>query len=156
MSQLDILIVPADFLDVPTILDLQKLAYQSEAALYDDYTIPPLTQSLESMQADFHTQTILKATWDEKIVGSVRGYVADGTCYVGRLIVHPDYQNHGLGTRLLRAIEAYFSGVQRYELFTSERSARNLYLYQKSGYRIWRTERLTDIMTLVYLEKQAA
>jgi ribosomal protein S18 acetylase RimI-like enzyme len=155
MSQLDIPIEPAALDDAPAILLLQKLAYHSEAALYDDYTIPPLTQSLESMQADFHRQMILKAALDGEIVGSVRGYARDGTCYIGRLIVHPDYQNHGLGTRLLRAIEVHFGNVQRYELFTGDRSTRNLHLYQKAGYRVLRTEQVTDIMTLVYLEKKA-
>ena len=154
MPQLDIHIEPAILDDAPAVLTLQKLAYQTEAALYGDYTIPPLTQSLESIQASFHTQTTLKATRDGKIVGSVRGYERDCTCYIGRLIVHPDYQNRGLGTRLLRAIEAHFSGVQRYELFTGERSTRNLHLYQKAGYRVLRTEQVTDILTLVYLEKK--
>jgi len=43
--------------------------------------------------------------------------------------------------------------VQRYELFTSERSTRNLYLYQKLGYHIFRAEQLTAKVTIVYLEK---
>jgi hypothetical protein len=33
-------------------LALQKLAYRSEAEIYDDYTIPPLTQTLGEMRAD--------------------------------------------------------------------------------------------------------
>lgn len=83
----------------------------------------------------------------------MRGYEQDGTCFIGRLIVHPDCQNRGIGTQLLRAIEAHFGAVQRYELFTSQRSTRNLYLYQKLGYHTFSTERLTDNVTLDYLEK---
>ena len=41
------MITKALYSDLEEILALQKLAYQSEAELYDDYTIPPLTQSLE-------------------------------------------------------------------------------------------------------------
>jgi ribosomal protein S18 acetylase RimI-like enzyme len=85
----------------------------------------------------------------------VRGYERDGTCYIGRLIVHPDCQNRGIGTQLLRAIEAHFNAARRYELFTSEKSARNLYLYRKSGYQTCRTAKLSDKVTLVYLEKIA-
>ena len=139
--------------DAPAILDLQKLAYQSEAALNDDYTIPPLTQTLPELEADFQRQVYLKATLDGTIVGAVRGYEQNGTCYIGRLMVHPNCQNRGLGTQLLRAIEAHFDAVQRYELFTSERSTRNLYLYQKLGYHIFRTEQLSAKVTIVYLEK---
>ena len=32
--------------DAAAILVLQRLAYQSEAAIYDDFTIPPLTETL--------------------------------------------------------------------------------------------------------------
>ena len=46
--------------DVEEILALQKLAYQSEAIIYNDYTIPPLTQTLEGVKADFEKQVFLK------------------------------------------------------------------------------------------------
>jgi hypothetical protein len=46
-------IEPATIQDADAILALQKLAYQSEAAIYADYTIPPLTQTLEELKAEF-------------------------------------------------------------------------------------------------------
>jgi ribosomal protein S18 acetylase RimI-like enzyme len=139
--------------DAREILDLQKLAYQSEAAIYNDYAIPPLTQTLDQMQADFRQQVVFKATLEGRIVGSVRGYLRDGTCYIGRLIVDPEFQNRGIGTNLLNRIEQHFSEARRYELFTGERSERNLYLYHKLGYRIFRTERLSDKATVAFMEK---
>jgi ribosomal protein S18 acetylase RimI-like enzyme len=147
------LIEPANVADAQEILDLQKLAYQSEAAIYNDYSIPPLAQSLEQMLVDFRQQVVLKATLNGRIVGSVRAYLQDGTCHIGRLIVHPELQNRGIGTSLMNRIEQHFSEARRYELFTGERSARNLYLYQKLGYRIFRTARLTEKATAVFLEK---
>jgi ribosomal protein S18 acetylase RimI-like enzyme len=147
------LIEPANVADAQEILDLQKLAYQSEAAIYNDYSIPPLAQSLDQMLVDFRQQVVLKATLNGSIVGSVRAYLRDGTCHIGRLIVHPELQNRGIGTSLMNRIEQHFSKARRYELFTGERSARNLYLYQKLGYRIFRSARLTDKATAVFLEK---
>jgi hypothetical protein len=44
------------------ILALQKLAYQSEAELYDDHSIPPLTQTIEGIEGDFRSHLFLKAT----------------------------------------------------------------------------------------------
>jgi ribosomal protein S18 acetylase RimI-like enzyme len=151
----DLIITGAQSTDAPVILALQKLAYHSEAVLNDDFTIPPLTQTLPDIEADFQQQVYLKAVRDGTIVGAVRGYERNGTCFIGRLIVHPDCQNRGIGTQLLQAIEAHFGAVQRYELFTSDKSARNLYLYQKLGYRPFRTGKLSDKVTLVYLEKIA-
>lgn len=39
------LIVQASLEDEEGILELQKLAYRSEAAIYDDFDIPPLLPS---------------------------------------------------------------------------------------------------------------
>jgi ribosomal protein S18 acetylase RimI-like enzyme len=86
-------------------------------------------------------------------VGSVRAYEQDGTCHIGRLIVHPAHQNRGLGTRLLREVEAAFPDAERYALFTGHKSERNLYLYGKLGYREVRREPVREVLTLVHLEK---
>ncbi|MFN2245231.1 MAG: GNAT family N-acetyltransferase [Anaerolineae bacterium] len=139
--------------DAAEVLQLQKLAYRSEAAIYDDFTIAPLTQTLDEMDADLARQTCLKATVNGRIVGSVRARVSDGTCFVGRLIVHPDYQNQGIGTRLVGEIEQVFRSAARFELFTGHRSERNLALYRKLGYRPFRQERISEALSLVYLEK---
>ncbi len=144
----------AQLTDAPQILALQKLAYLSEAEINQDFTIPPLTQTLEEIEHEFQTQTVLKTIRDGRIIGSVRAYLREGTCYIGRLIVHPDFQNQGIGAKLLRALEEHFAQAKRYELFTGEKSERNLYFYQKWGYRIFRQEKLTDKITVVFLEKQ--
>jgi ribosomal protein S18 acetylase RimI-like enzyme len=142
--------------DASEILALQKLAYRSEAEIYGAYDIPPLTQTEAEMEADLERQTVLKVVDGDRIRGSVRAYEAQGICHIGRLIVHPDCQNQGLGTQLLRAIEAAFPQAERYELFTGHRSARNLYLYGKLGYKEFKRERVNETLTIVYLEKLAA
>jgi GNAT superfamily N-acetyltransferase len=141
--------------DAADILAVQKLAYQAEAALYNHDPLPPLTETLAELQAAFATHTFLKAVADGQIIGSVRACIADGTCYIGRLLVHPARQNQGIGTRLMAAIEAEAraQGVRRFELFTGHKSARNLYLYHKLGYRPFKQERVNDQVELVYLEK---
>lgn len=37
-------------MDTIVIFELQKLTYQSEAELYDDFCIPPLTQTLDELR----------------------------------------------------------------------------------------------------------
>lgn len=147
-------ILEATVKDLPEILALQKLAYQSEAEIYGDFSIPPLTQTLESLGEDFARQVMLKAV-DEGggIVGSVRAHEKDGTCFIGRVFVHPDAQNRGLGTRLMAELEARFPGAKRFELFTGEKSLRNLHFYQKLGYRPFKREFVHDGLAFIYLEK---
>ena len=140
--------------DAPAILALQRLAYQSEARLYDDFDLPPLTQALDSLRAEFEGARVLKALEGDVLVGSVRARDADGTCHVGRLIVSPQLQGRGLGTRLLRSIEAEFPKVDCFELFTGSRSEANIRLYERLGYRRSREQVLSPAVTLVFLEKR--
>ena len=139
--------------DLEKILNLQRLAYQSEAEKYDDYTIPPLTQTLEGIRDDLESCTFLKAVVGGRIVGSVRARREDDSCYIGRLIVHPDFQDRGIGTRLMLEIESRFEGTGRFELFTGHLSDGNLHLYGKLGYKTVRYETVSDMLKLVYMEK---
>ena len=140
--------------DAEEILSLQKLAYQSEAEIYDDFTIPPLTQTLEGIKKDFENQMFLKAVENGRIIGSVRAFVKEGTCYVGRLIVHPNFQNQGIGAQLMGRIEEIFKEAPRFEIFTGHRSERNLHLYEKLGYQRFKAVKANEKLTIVYLEKR--
>lgn len=142
----------ADEEDLAEILHIQKLAYASEAALYKE-NIPPMTETMDDMREDFKKYKYLKAELDGVVIGAVRGKVQDGTCYIGRLIVHPDYQKHGIGTSLIRKIESVLP-ESRYELFTGHLSTRNIALYEKNGYVQYQAIRVSDHLTHVYMEKR--
>ena len=153
MNSDDISIGTADVGDADEILTLQKKAFLSEAELTKDLTIPPLTQTVEEIRADFGRQVFFKAVKAGRIIGSVRGHIEDGTCFIGRLIVHPDHWNLGIGKRLMRSIEAHFGACGRYEVFTGEKSERNIVFYMKRGYRIFRAHPISDRTNLVFMEK---
>ncbi|MPQ52438.1 GNAT family N-acetyltransferase [Citrobacter telavivensis] len=130
------------------------MAYQSEALLYQDDSIPALQQTLESLRAQFTNTLLLKASLAEgRIVGSVRGHVVGNTCHVGRLIVHPNFQRRGIGSDLLNALERQFPDITRFELFTGHKSAGNLRLYRRHGYQEYRREPIHAGLTMIYLEK---
>lgn len=149
-------IVRASVEDAKEILVLQKAAYLSEAALYDDYAILPLVETLGELRGRFYDHTFLKAVSGDKIVGSVRARESGGTCLVGRLIVAPDFQRRGLGTLLMREVESLFSGCRSFELFTGHRSEGNLRLYRRLGYEAFREEETSGSLTLIYLRKPGA
>ena len=149
-------IEPARVRDAEQILKLQFLCYQTESALYDDYAIPPLTQTLTDLLGESDTHFIFSARLGDEVVGSVRRRLIDGTCLIGRLAVHPRLRRLGLGTRLMRAIEEDVAAADRFELFTGHRSEGNLRLYHRLGYAEVRREPVSPHLHRVYLEKRRA
>lgn len=146
-------IIAAESSDAEEILDLQRLAYQSEAKLYNDWSLPALTQTIDSLYQEFESSVILKAITDNKIVGSVRAKVEGGVCKIGRLIVHPDFQKRGIGTDLLEHIEKLQEHINSFELFTGSKSLSNIRLYDKQGYTISHKKVLSENVTLIFLTK---
>ncbi|WP_240137313.1 GNAT family N-acetyltransferase [Streptomyces sp. MUM 178J] len=145
--------------DAEHILKLQYLCYQSEAELYGDYAIEPLTQTLDDLKAEIARGCALVARLGGEVVASVRGEVdSTGTARIAKLIVHPRMQRHGLGGRLLDAIEAVFAqdpAAKRFQLFTGHRSEGNLRLYRSRGYAPVSREQVGPRLTVVTLEKEA-
>ena len=139
--------------DLQKILELQKLCYHESAVRYNDFHIPPLMETIEELKNDFRYSTILKAVEDSQIIGSIRGNKKNDTCFIGRLIVHPQFQNKGIGRQLMSATENLFSVVSRYELFTGFRDDKNLYFYNKLGYKEFKQVKINGDLTFIYLEK---
>ncbi|OGW41147.1 MAG: hypothetical protein A2010_18015 [Nitrospirae bacterium GWD2_57_9] len=141
--------------DLDRILQLQKKAFHGQAAIYNDFTLPSLTQTLDDVKKEFQFKAIYKVELDGTIIASVRCFVKDRTLHIEKLIVHPDLQNRGIGTTIMHEIEKRYSAVvDRYELSTGHKSARNLHIYHKLGYREMRQERLNDNCNLIVMEKR--
>lgn len=156
----DIRIAPAKQTEAEETLALQRLAYQSEARLYDDWSIPPLTQTLESLREEMASGMVFLSaradSGDGGLAGSVRARLRDGVCEIGRLVVHPDFQGRGIGSALPAGIERCFPSAVRYEVFTGHRSEANLRLYQRNGYVITHRKPLSPAVTLVFLSKPSS
>ena len=144
----------ADVSDAPAILELQKVAYQSEAELHNDFNIPPLTQTLEELCEDFHHKTILKVMDDERLIGSgqVRYDGVSHSSHIGRMAIRPELQGQGIGTKLMSTLESIYPEAKRIEIFTGEHSVANLTMYQRRGYQAFKQLKLGNT-TVIFLEK---
>lgn len=146
-------IIKASDSDLYEILELQYLAYQSEAKLLNNFSIPPLKQTYDDLVREYNKGVFLKAANENgAIIGSVRAYMENDTVYISKLIVHPEKQGQGIGTTLLLTIENELPAL-KYELYTSDKSIRNIRLYERLGYVRYRDEKINDNLTLVYLMK---
>jgi len=148
----EVIISRAKFEDLIDILNIQKEAFLSEAELYNCYDVEPLTQTLESIQNDFNDYLFLKAEYHGEIVGSVKVKNNGDYCYIGKLIVPSKFQNKGIGRKLMTEAEKIFSNIKKYELFTGEKSIKNIKLYESLGYRIIETYPDDKVLGLVIVK----
>jgi uncharacterized glyoxalase superfamily protein PhnB/ribosomal protein S18 acetylase RimI-like enzyme len=143
--------------DAGEVLTLQRAAYVTEAKLHDDLKLPPLHQSLEALReelSDPHVVAFGYRDADGRLVAAVRAKVDGRVADIGRLVVAPDLQRHGYGTRLLTALESHLSNqVAELRLFTGERSADNLRLYRRLGYAETHRSSTPAGYALVHLSK---
>lgn len=139
--------------DLMNILNLQKKAFESVAIRENNFNIQPMNQTYENIVEEFGKRLFLKYTVDGVIVGSVRGHIDDNNvCHVGKLIVHPDYQNQGIGKALVKELEKNLNECDRYEIFTGENDQKVVGLYKRLGY-IETFVKVVDNVSIVFLSK---
>ena len=143
--------LPEDALEI---LDLQKTALKSEAEMYQDPRIFGLFQSIAEIEKDLATKQVFKALLGSRIVGTIRGYMLDETCFIERLIVDPYFQERKVGSQLMNAIEKAFPAAKRFETCTGHKSQRHLKFLSKRGFEPIRTERVNRHIWIVTLEKR--
>ena len=137
------------------LLTLQRAAYVTEAQLYDDVRLSALVQTLDELTEELSVSRCVAALDGSRLVGAVRTRETDGVLHIGRLVVAPDLQGGGIGSRLLRAAEAG-TLLPRAALFTGARSEANLRLYRRHGYADSHRELLQPGLELVHLVKDLA
>ena len=131
-------IVPATPGDVGELFTLQRACWVQEALANDDLAhIPALHESLEDVLAWMTSWSTWVVRSEGRLVGAVRGRLEGSAWDIGRIMVAPDVQGRGLGRALLRHIEAVaVPEATSYVLFTGARSADNIRMYRRAGYRV--------------------
>jgi ech hydrogenase subunit C len=162
--------------DAPEILALQITAYQSEAEIYGEGSLPAQQQTLAELESDFDSVpdlakpfgwtgplpipvepgqvVFLKAVVNGKIIGAVRGYQCGDSAFLRRLIVHPYFWGRGIGRRLVTELEQAVPQAKRFEIFTGRESAKNLSHFRKLGYQDFQTVQFSPQVTWVYMQKE--
>lgn len=150
----EIEIIKADETDLDAILQVQYAAFREEAEAFNDHSIEPLLQTKSDLLREFSYRVFLKAVQNGKIIGSVRVHTEGDTLHIGKLIVQPDYQNKGLGRRLLSAAESLFPHT-RCELNAAKRMDKNTKLYMHCGYTPFKEVSDESGRIFIYMEKHS-
>lgn len=137
------------------LLTLRRAAFVTEAQIYGDPNIPPLTQTIDELIADVDRDDVvtLGAWLGHRLVGSVRVELEDGKATLGRLAVAPDLQGQGIGTQMMYAVLPHLpEETTEIWVFTGKDSKQNLAMYQKNGYE-HQHDQVAGDLTYAYLRK---
>ena len=85
-----------------------EFCYQLHKAAMGDY-ITAIWGWDEQVQREFHTRAFNTGRWqiitdDEADIGMINVEYRPAEIYLARIEIHPDYQGHGIGTRLISAL----------------------------------------------------
>lgn len=155
MSDPEVDIRPVTDAESGELLTLRRAAFVSEAQIYGDPSIPPLTQTLDELRADLaNPDVITLGAWaGHRLVGSIRVLLEGTRATLGRLAVAPDLQGQGIGTQMLLAILPHLpEDTSEVWVFTGRDSVQNLALYEKHGYE-HEHDRTVGDLTYAYLRK---
>ncbi len=140
--------------DVPELLELQYKAFRPVAESVNWLDAPNLTESVEHALGEFPKYTTLKMLSDDgKIIGSVRGRVEDGSLYIGRLMILPEYQKKGYGRILLHEIQSVLPHHRAW-LDTCGELPKTVAFYERDGFRKFATKYFKNGHTWISMEKK--
>ena len=144
----------ANIEDVPELLNLQYKAFRPVAERLNWPDAPNLIETVEHARGEFPKYTTLKMLSDDgKIIGSVRGRVENGSLYIGRLMVLPEFQKNGYGRILLRKIQSMLPHDRAW-LDTSGDVPETVSFYEREGFRIFERKRFENGVSWIFMEKK--
>jgi ribosomal protein S18 acetylase RimI-like enzyme len=146
--------VEADIRDEATareVLQVQLESYAVESRLIEYPDFPPLRQTARDLQDS--GERFFVSRIGGAVAGAISVAAVNGTADICRLVVSPAHMGKGIGTVLVRAVEAAYP-ASRITVSTAWKNTPAVRLYLKLGYRILRRPFLPDGLELVEFEKQ--
>ncbi len=134
------------------IYTLQKAAYRVEGELIGYPALPPLLESLKTLQQS--SEQFLAFQEGGQIAGVLAYTRSANALEICRMMVSPVYFRRGIASKLLAAVETIEAAVNQILVSTAAQNQPALTLYQKHGYRQALTTTLPDGLRLVTLHKQ--
>jgi ribosomal protein S18 acetylase RimI-like enzyme len=118
------------------ILNIQKEAFLADLEIYKDYETSPATEPIKKLlykiNKNFHYTILI----NNKIIGGAElRFDSDTECYINRIFMLPEFQNKGLGTKIMNHFDMDFPHIKKWTLCTPHLNFRNHGFYEKLGYK---------------------
>ena len=137
--------------DAELLIDIRNKSFYSDYLKYGE--CPGYNIAVDHMKETILKRYCYKIIFDNKIVGNISLTDYDNeSYYIGCLCVIPEYENKGIGQKAMKLVEEMFPKAKKWTLETPKDKVRNIYFYEKLGYRIVK-ELQEGSVKLVKLEK---
>ncbi|QSO54272.1 GNAT family N-acetyltransferase [Alicyclobacillus curvatus] len=141
-----------DIREISALLSVQRLAYGVEADLIGFYDIPPLKDTVQSLQS---CDEIFYGHFREgELCGSI-SYTKQGhDIDICRLVVHPKTFRQGVGKALLEHLLTTESDASRFTVSTGQKNTPAIKLYEQKGFNEIRTSQISRDVSIIHLERK--
>lgn len=137
--------------EAETVLNLQIPAYKVEADIIGSDEIPPLKDTVETIQSC--EETFYGYYLHEELCGAISVKVTDEEVDIHRLIVHPDHFRKGIAQKLLDFVENQFQN-RVLKVATGAKNTPAVQFYEKNGFEKRKEVTVSKEITLTFFERR--
>lgn len=115
------------------ILELQKASYRVEAEIIDFYEIPPLKDTINSLQ---ECDEIFYGYYINDVLAGIISYkIIENVLDIHRVAIHPSFFRRRIAGKLVSFVEGLNSSTYKIVVCTGKKNLPAVNLYLKNGYR---------------------
>jgi len=137
------------------LLEIQKEAFAKDLKRYEDYDTNPANEPIERLLRKIEKFFHYTIWFGGEIIGGADVRELKENKYrLNRIYFSIDYQNKGLGSKIMNLIESEFPSAVEWSLDTPYLNARNHHFYGKLGYKKVGQHQITEKLLLIdYVKK---
>ncbi|MGG4103237.1 GNAT family N-acetyltransferase [Paenibacillus lautus] len=129
--------------DASKLAEIQKASFDDESKHFNNNEIcGPLGYDSVSWQEEMmHSCEYFKVLYNGEIIGGAMIFIETNQVHnLGRIFIDPNYQNQGIGKKVMKKIEGSFPDSVKWWLDTPRWSVKNHHFYTKCGFTKVREE----------------
>lgn len=132
------------------VLCLQGLSYQVEAEIIGFSELPPLKDTVTTIQQS--GESFFGYFEQDELCGVISLKIIDTVIDIHRLVVHPKHFRKGIATQLLTFIET-FAGMELIKVSTGAKNIPAVTLYEKNNFQKIKEVMIEENLPVAFFEK---
>ncbi|QFG00191.1 GNAT family N-acetyltransferase [Psychrobacillus glaciei] len=134
------------------VLNIQMRSYSVEAKIIDFYEIPPLKDTIDTLQQS--GETFFGYYINRELCGVISIKIEKGIIDIHRLMVHPEHFKKGIASKLLDFIEKNKGDCVTIIVATGTKNEPAVTFYLKNGFLKTGKKMVTERLSLSFFKKK--